>query len=171
MKKYCNKNRKSVSIFNVLWQRCMAVITVCAVAVAVSAPVAYAEKTTAVSSAPVPECGSAVLMEASTGKILYEKNADEALPPASVTKIMTLLLIMEAIEAGQINYTDMVSASAHACSMGGSQIYLKEGEQMSVGQSSHQKSTPSSSIGPRTVLKYASAHFCSDIWNGTPSPG
>lgn len=132
MKKYCNKNRKSVSIFNVLWQRCMAVITVCAVAVAVSTPVAYAEKTTAVSSAPVPECRSAVLMEASTGKILYEKNADEALPPASVTKIMTLLLIMEAIEAGQINYTDMVSASAHACSMGGSQIYLKEGEQMSV---------------------------------------
>ena len=78
------------------------------------------------------DCKSAVLMEAETGKILFEQNADEALPPASVTKIMTLLLVMEAIEEGKIDYTDMVSASANACSMGGSQIYLKEGEQMSV---------------------------------------
>ena len=91
-----------------------------------------AKEATVVMSAPVPDCKAAILMEASTGKILYEKNADEALPPASVTKIMTLLLVMEAIEAGQINYTDMVTASAHACSMGGSQIYLKEGERMSV---------------------------------------
>ena len=78
------------------------------------------------------DCRSAILMDASTGKVLYEQNADEPLPPASVTKIMTLLIIMEAIEAGRINYSDMVTASAHACSMGGSQIYLKEGEQMSV---------------------------------------
>ncbi len=78
------------------------------------------------------DCRSALLMEAETGKILFEQNADEALPPASVTKIMTLLLIMEAIERGQIAYDDMVSASAHACSMGGSQIFLEEGEQMSV---------------------------------------
>ena len=78
------------------------------------------------------DCRSAFLMEAETGKILFEQNADEALPPASVTKIMTLLLIMEAIERGQIAYDDMVSASAHACSMGGSQIFLEEGEQMSV---------------------------------------
>lgn len=83
-------------------------------------------------SAPPPDCKSAILMEASTGTVLYEKNADEALPPASVTKIMTLLLVMEAIDSGKISYTDMVTASAHACSMGGSQIYLKEGEQMSV---------------------------------------
>ena len=78
------------------------------------------------------DCKSAVLMEAQTGKILYAKNENEALPPASVTKVMTLLLIMEAIDNGQIKYTDMVSASEHACSMGGSQIYLEPGEQMSV---------------------------------------
>ncbi len=77
-------------------------------------------------------CRSAVLMEAETGKVLYEKNADESLPPASVTKIMTLLLIMEAIDGGSLKWDDTVTASAHATSMGGSQIYLKEGEQMSV---------------------------------------
>ena len=77
-------------------------------------------------------CKSAVLMEASSGKILYEQNPDEALPPASVTKIMTLLLVMEAIETGKVSYTDMVRASANACSMGGSQIYLEENEEMSL---------------------------------------
>ncbi len=76
-------------------------------------------------------CKSAILMDAATGTVLYEQNADEALPPASVTKIMTLLLVMEAIEDGALKLTDMISASAHAASMGGSQIYLKEGEQMS----------------------------------------
>ena len=111
------------------------------------------------------DCKSAILMEAQTGEILYEKNADESLPPASVTKIMTLLLVMESIEQGKIKWDDTVTASAHACSitkimtlllimeaidagklswedtvttseraasMGGSQIYLKEGERMSV---------------------------------------
>lgn len=77
-------------------------------------------------------CKSAVLMEASTGEILYATNENEPLPPASVTKVMTLLLVMEAIDDKKINYTDMVSASEHACSMGGSQIYLEPGEQMSV---------------------------------------
>ena len=77
-------------------------------------------------------CQSAVLMEASTGKVLYAHNESEALPPASVTKVMTLLLIMEAIDSGTIGYSDMVTASANAASMGGSQIYLKEGERMSV---------------------------------------
>ena len=77
-------------------------------------------------------CKSAVLMEASTGTVLYEHNADEALPPASVTKVMTLLLVMEAIEAGDLAWEDTVRASAHAASMGGSQIFLKEGEEMTV---------------------------------------
>lgn len=77
-------------------------------------------------------CKSAILMDAATGTVLFEQNADEALPPASVTKIMTLLLVMEAIEAGQISLNDMVTVSAHAASMGGSQVYLKEGEAMSV---------------------------------------
>ena len=78
------------------------------------------------------DCRSAILMEATTGEVLYEMNADEALPPASVTKVMTLLLVMEAIDDGRLSLDDTVTASAHACSMGGSQIYLKEGEQMSV---------------------------------------
>lgn len=78
------------------------------------------------------DCKSAVLMEASTGKILYAKNENEALPPASVTKVMTLLLVMEAISDGKLKYTDMLSASEHACSMGGSQIFLEVGEKMSV---------------------------------------
>ncbi len=78
------------------------------------------------------DCKSAILIEASTGMVLFEQNADEALPPASVTKVMTLLLVMEAIEDKKISLDDMVTASAHACSMGGSQIYLEEGEQMSV---------------------------------------
>ena len=77
-------------------------------------------------------CKSAVLMEATTGAILYKQNADEALPPASVTKIMTLLLVMEAIDAGTLRLDDTVSISANAASMGGSQVYLKEGEQMKV---------------------------------------
>ena len=75
---------------------------------------------------------SAVLMDAETGEILYAKNPDEALPPASVTKIMTLLLVMEAIDSGQIQMNDMVSVSENAASMGGSQVYLEPGEQMSV---------------------------------------
>ncbi len=77
-------------------------------------------------------CKSAVLMEADTGRVLFEQNADEALPPASVTKIMTLLLVMEAIDSGKIALDDMVSASEYAASMGGSQVYLKVGETMTV---------------------------------------
>ena len=77
-------------------------------------------------------CKSAVLMEASTGRVLYAKAPDEALPPASVTKVMTLLLIMEDIDSGRLKYADTVTASAYAASMGGSQIYLKEGERMTV---------------------------------------
>ena len=75
---------------------------------------------------------SAVLMEAETGRVLYEQNADEALPPASVTKIMTLLLIMEAIDEKRIALDDKVVASEYASKMGGSQIYLKAGEEMTV---------------------------------------
>ena len=77
-------------------------------------------------------CKSAILMEATTGTVLYAQNAEEALPPASVTKVMTLLLVMEAIDAGTIRVDDTVSISANAASMGGSQVYLEEGEQMSV---------------------------------------
>ena len=78
------------------------------------------------------DCKSVILMEANTGKIIYTQNADEALPPASVTKVMTLLLVMEAIDVGKIKLDDMVSVSERAASMGGSQIFLEVGEQMSV---------------------------------------
>lgn len=75
---------------------------------------------------------SAILMEQSSGKVLFEYNADEALPPASVTKVMTILLVLEAIDEGKITIDDPVTVSAYATSMGGSQIYLKENEVMSV---------------------------------------
>ncbi|MCI9331442.1 MAG: D-alanyl-D-alanine carboxypeptidase [Oscillibacter sp.] len=75
---------------------------------------------------------SAILMEKETGRILFAKEEHKQLEPASVTKVMTLLLTMEAIDGGQLNYDDMITASAHACSMGGSQIWLKENEQLSV---------------------------------------
>ncbi len=78
------------------------------------------------------EAKSAVLMEATTGAVLFSQNAAEALAPASVTKIMTLLLVMEAIECGKIALTDRVSISKNAAGMGGSQVYLKEGEEFSV---------------------------------------
>lgn len=75
---------------------------------------------------------SAVLMEAQTGKILFEKNSHEKRACASITKIMTLLLVMEALDSGKIGLTDKISVSEHAASMGGSQIWLKPGETMTV---------------------------------------
>ncbi len=68
---------------------------------------------------------SAVLMEGSTGMVIYDKNKDERLKPASITKIMTLILIFEALDSGQIKLTDEVSVSEHAASMGGSQVFLE----------------------------------------------
>ena len=75
-------------------------------------------------------CKSAILMEAKTGAVLYSQNAEASMPPASVTKVMTLLLLMEAIDSGVIHLDDTVTVSANAASMGGSQVFLKEGEQM-----------------------------------------
>lgn len=75
---------------------------------------------------------AAILMEASTGTVLYEKNADQALSPASITKIMTLILIFDALESGQITLDEEVTTSAYAKSMGGSQVFLEEGEKQTV---------------------------------------
>ena len=75
---------------------------------------------------------SAILIEAETGTVLFSQNAEEALPPASVTKIMTLLLVMEALDSGKIGLSDTVSVSEYAASMGGSQVFLEAGERMSV---------------------------------------
>ena len=75
---------------------------------------------------------SAILMDAETGIVLYNKNATEALAPASVTKIMTLLLVAEAIDDGNITLADKVAVSGNAASMGGSQVFIKEGEEFTV---------------------------------------
>lgn len=75
---------------------------------------------------------SAILMEASTGTVLYEKNSTAVLPPASITKIMTLLLIFDALESGQIHLEDSVTVSEYAASMGGSQVFLEPGETQTV---------------------------------------
>ena len=75
---------------------------------------------------------AALLMEKTTGQILYAQNEHEALPPASVTKIMTVLLTMEAIDSGRIALADVVTVSAYAAGMGGSQVFLAEGEQITV---------------------------------------
>ena len=75
---------------------------------------------------------SAIMIETSTGKVIYEKNIDEQLPMASMTKMMTLLLIMENIENGNLKWDEMITTSEHAASMGGSQIFLSVGEKMSV---------------------------------------
>lgn len=77
---------------------------------------------------------SVILMECFTGKVLYEENADVKLPPASVTKIMTMLLVIEAVDRGEIALSDNVTVSENAASMGGSQVYLEQGEQMTVDE-------------------------------------
>ena len=86
----------------------------------------------AVSGAPEVEAAAVLLMEKETGTVLYEENAHEKLEPASVTKVMTMLLVVEALEEGRISLEDKVTISAHAASMGGSQVFLEEGERMSV---------------------------------------
>jgi D-alanyl-D-alanine carboxypeptidase (penicillin-binding protein 5/6) len=75
---------------------------------------------------------SAILMDADSGTVIYQKNSDLSLPPASITKIMTMLLVMEAIDEGRLKLTDKVQTSEYAASMGGSQIFLEPGEEMSV---------------------------------------
>lgn len=79
-------------------------------------------------AAPALTSESVILMEETTGQVIYEVNADERKSPASITKIMTMILVFEAIENGQITMQDQVVTSAHAKSMGGSQVFLEEGE-------------------------------------------
>ena len=95
-----------------------------------AAPLAFAEEKTGVELAD--NVKSAILIERDTGKVLYEKNSNESLPPASMTKIMTMLLIMEALDEGKLSYDEKVRASEYAASMGGSQIFLEAGEEMTV---------------------------------------
>ncbi|WP_145408365.1 D-alanyl-D-alanine carboxypeptidase family protein [Paenibacillus xylanexedens] len=79
-----------------------------------------------------PSARSAILMDADTGTVIYEKNSHDQLPPASITKIMTMLLTIEAIDSGKLKLTDKVRTSEYAASMGGSQIFLEPGEEMTV---------------------------------------
>ena len=88
--------------------------------------------TAAAEGEPEVAAEAAVLMEKETGTVLFEQNAHARLEPASVTKVMTILLITEAIESGVLSRSDTVTVSAHAAEMGGSQVYLEEGEQMTV---------------------------------------
>ena len=83
-------------------------------------------------AAPAVNAEAAVLMEKETGTVLYGQEAHKKLEPASVTKVMTLLLVMEAVDSGALSTQDVVTVSPRAASMGGSQVYLKEGEQMTV---------------------------------------
>ena len=103
------------------------IISLCCAFFVTFSCVAYAETQNLNTSAK-----SVLLMEQSTGEVLYENNADEKLPIASVTKIMTLLLIMEAIDSGKITMEDVVTVSENAMSMGGSTMFLETGEQLSV---------------------------------------
>ena len=88
----------------------------------------------AAGAAPAVEAQAAVLMEQETGTVLFEHNAHDKLEPASVTKVMTLLLVMEAVDSGRLTLDEPVTVSANAASMGGSQVYLKENEQMTVDE-------------------------------------
>jgi serine-type D-Ala-D-Ala carboxypeptidase (penicillin-binding protein 5/6) len=94
-----------------------------------TAPLAFAEENRVQLAENVK---SAILIERDTGEILYEKNSKEQLPPASMTKIMTMLLIMEALDEGKLKMDEKVRASEYAASMGGSQIFLEPGEEMTV---------------------------------------
>ena len=97
---------------------------------------------------------SCVLMESTTGKILFENNKDEHLPPASVTKVMTMLLILEAVESGRISFSDNVAASERASSMGGTQIYLEPGEVMTVDELFKSVAVPSANDAAVALAEY-----------------
>ena len=105
-------------------------ILMCAFIVMSISLVAFAEENNTVTDNLSAK--SVILMEVSSGQVLLSKNPDEKLPPASITKIMTLLLVMEALDSGKITLEDTVTTSTNASSKGGSQIWLKEGEQMTV---------------------------------------
>ena len=109
-----------------MWKRCLGLIlTACLIFYCLPGTLAVGPEV------PAP---SAILMEASTGTVLFEKNAHERLAPASVTKVMTLLLVMEALQSGRIGWDDAVTASDTAAAKGGSQVYLEAGEQMTMDE-------------------------------------
>ena len=106
-------------------------ILVCFLAVLLTVPAVASMEASALTPEEI-KAVSAVLMEADSRRVLFEKNADEQRSAASITKVMTLLLVMEAIDSGRIAPEDRVTASEHAAQMGGSQIWLEPGEEMTV---------------------------------------
>ena len=92
------------------------------------------DDSSAASAQPSITARSAVLIDADSGTVLFENNADEKLPPASVTKVMTMLLIMEAVDSGKISLDDKVTISERSASMGGSQLYMEPGETHTVSE-------------------------------------
>ena len=106
------------------------------------------------------DCKSALLLDAVSGEVLYEMNSEEPCYPASVTKIMTLVLILEAIEDGKIQLTDEVSVSAEAAAMGGSQVYLYEGETRTV-----EEMLIAIAVGSGNDSAYAMAEFVSGSYS------
>lgn len=107
-------------------------ITIVFVMLSVFAPTSFAAEESGPKLAE--KAKSAILIERDTGTVLYNKNSDEKLPPASMTKIMTLILVMEAIDEGSLKMDEKVRASEYAASMGGSQIFLEPGEEMTVNE-------------------------------------
>ena len=120
-------------------------------------PTAFAAGKEAKSSGVAVSAKSVILVERETGTVLYQQAEHEKLEPASVTKVMTMLLVAEAIDGGQISMDDQVTCSAYAASMGGSQVYLEEGEQMSVHDLL------------KAELGMKDTHFCN--CNGLPAKG
>lgn len=109
-------------------------VLLCGLIFFIALPVSAAEDKPSATIDLTPNALSSVLIDMDTGTILYSKNADKKLPPASITKIMTMLLIMEAIEQGKLTLSDKVRTSEYAASMGGSQIFLEAGEEMTVDE-------------------------------------
>lgn len=117
----------SMKKYKMVWKRMFVMLLFCSTLCSNTMIFAYADETK-----PQLQSESYVLMEASTGTILHEKDMHKVLPPASITKIMTLILIYEALEDGTITKDTIVTTTDHAASMGGSQVYLEAGEQQNV---------------------------------------
>ena len=115
-------------------KRFVSVLLIGIITLSVSGPAFATEKTSTQTTELAPNAKSAILIEMNTGSVIYEKNKNEQLSPASMTKIMTMLLIMEALDKKQITMNEKVRASEYAASMGGSQIFLEPGEEMTVEQ-------------------------------------
>ncbi|MFC9775995.1 D-alanyl-D-alanine carboxypeptidase family protein [Paenibacillus chitinolyticus] len=115
-----------------MWKKMSCAVLALSLLLSAAGPAVWAKEEKPQQVDLTPNAQSAVLMDADSGEIIVNKNMDTKLPPASITKIMTMLLIMEAVESGKIKMTDKVSTSEYAASMGGSQIFLEPGEEMSV---------------------------------------